>query len=257
MPKIAEIALIVDGKREANRTQNLRAMKDSLMKRIAIIAALAAATLTALGTTANAQTVVFDNGNPNLVSVAASDSAVNQFAADTFTLTGTTPVGTVRWFGVYISANTLTPDAFTVSFFNTTGGTPNATARTGETFAVGNPGRVANGQNIEGIPVYRYEATLSAPVTLSAGTFGISIVNNTTTDVDDDWYWATSSSASQASFSRNAPTTTFGPAANDLAFQLVSAPAAVVPEAGTLALVLPALGMVGAVVRRKARFIKA
>ncbi|MBC8135865.1 MAG: hypothetical protein H8F28_08280 [Fibrella sp.] len=134
---------------------------------------------------------------------------------------------------------------------------PNATPRTGEVFAVGSPGRVDTGSVLNGgSDLYRYEATLSSPVTMVAGAYGISIVNDTTADTDDDWFWATSAQTGTF-FVRTTPTGAFESNPSSLAFQLIDSTPVVVPELGTLALVLPALALVGAVVVRRRKQVAA
>lgn len=206
----------------------------------------------ALAAPATAQTV-FDNGNPDFVNGLASDPGSSQLAAETFAFDATTTFNTVRWFGAYLVGNTPTfPDVFTISFFDTTAGTPNAAPRIGEVFTIGNPGRADTGQDVLSYDTYLYEATLATPITMGAGAFGISIVNDTTADTDDDWYWLTSADTT-GSFTRSTPNDAFTFFGGGLAFQLINRPRVVVPEAGTLALVLPALTIGFVVVRRKRR----
>jgi uncharacterized repeat protein (TIGR01451 family) len=42
----------------------------------------------------------------------------------------------------------------------------------------------------DGSHFFRYEMTLDSPIALDAGTFWLSIVNDTSSDTDDDWAWA-------------------------------------------------------------------
>ncbi|MBC8142055.1 MAG: hypothetical protein H7Y38_11515 [Armatimonadetes bacterium] len=211
--------------------------------------------LAACAAPAPAQTIVFDNGNPNGVNAFTSDPTQPQFIAEGFTFNATTTFNTVRWYGVYAFGNTPTePDAFTISFFDTTAGTLNAAPRTGETFLIGNPGRVDTGLDSFDSDIYRYEVTLSTPVIMGAGTFGIEIVNDTTADTNDIWGWATSADTT-GSFIRFTPSGEFifVPLTNGCAFQLINNAPVVVPEAGTVALLLPIIVGVGAVVVARRR----
>ena len=218
-------------------------MRSAYFNRFPLAAALCAAALTLAATPATAQTTVFDNGNPNGVGIWDSDPSGFLLSAEDFTLTATTTFDTVRWYGAYGDIAPPATDTFTISFFDTTSGIPDALPRTGETFAVGDSVTRVNGVGVGRFPGYVHEATLSSPVTMGAGTFAISIVNDTTADTERVWFWLTSAQTG-SHFDRTTPNDTFASRTNTLAFQLINTPT-VVPESGTVALLLPAFFVIG------------
>ncbi len=203
-------------------------MEVTFARRAAFVALFFLAALPATPTFA--QTVVFDNGNVDSGGTLFSDPGASQLLAEDFTFNATTTFDTVRWFGAYAFADTPTaPDAFTISFFDTTAGIPNATPRTDEVFAVGNSAiRVNLGPTSSGFDIYQYEATLTAPITVVAGAYGMEIVNDTTADTDDVWGWAISKKPG-ISFVRNAPNGEFNVNGGGVAFQLIDSTPVVVP----------------------------
>ena len=211
---------------------------------------LAACAFIAVTAPVLAQTVVFENGNPDFVSGIVSDPGFPSFVAAGFGFFDPMTFDTVRWYGTYFSNNTPTePDVFTISLFDTTAGVPNAIAA--ETILVDSFSRTDTGFDVLGGDIYVYEVLLATPITLGAAEFGISIVNDTTADTNDDWTWATSSQEGTFYF-RNVNNTPWANNTDNLAFQLInSAPVVVVPEAGTLALVGAGLAAFGGCAMRR------
>lgn len=195
--------------------------------------------------------VVYDNGGPDHVSAFFSDLSTDFFLAETFTLGSPASFNTVQWFGLYSASNTPPPiDAFTISFFNTTSGVLNPTPIPGLTFTVGNAvNRTATGFTTQGrVPFteFSYSAALPSRVLLAPGTYGISIVNDTTIDLNDNWAWSTANQTGSFLF-RFSGSAWMSGAPGDLSFRLVNGSSAV-PEPSTFALVgfglLPLIGMV-------------
>lgn len=211
--------------------------------RFALLPALALATLAVAVPAAHAQ-VVFDNGAPDGVNAVASDPNVPQFAAETFTLGASTSFDTVHWFGTYAFGGTPpATDAFTIAFYDTTGDIPNATPLANLTFTAGNAvNRTLTQATVEGFDIFQYSSALSGPVTLGPGTYGIGIVNDTTSDPDDDWAWATSSRVGAFFVRRDTSATYDRVPGGNLAFRLInSAEAVAAPEPGSIALLLSTL----------------
>jgi hypothetical protein len=219
-----------------------------------VLTAVSAAVASTVTSAAHAQ-VVFNNGAPNNLDAFPSNPTVRSYSADTFLFTTTTTFNTVTWFGAYYNGTpgylpTL-PDTFTLSFHNMSGSVPNKTARTGQTFTIGNTAtRTATNGAIDGDTVYQYSITLPSALTFSAGTYAISIVNNTISNPRDSWSWATSS-LTGTNYYRASPTGSFfAESSGKLAFRLSNAVTAA-PEPGSLALLLPVAGVAGMVVRKR------
>jgi hypothetical protein len=204
---------------------------------------------------AAAQVVVYDNGGPNFPQAYGSDPGVDDYQADTFSFGMLTSFDTVQWYGLYAPGNTptATTDNFEISIYGTTAGVPHDTAIPGLTFNVGsNVNRTPTGSTISGFPVYSYSSALPSGVSLPTGTYAISILNTTSADPDDNWWWVTSAQTG------NFYTRAFGPdwwvsAPNELSFRLINSNPTVsaAPEPGSLALlVLSGLPVVGVIVRR-------
>lgn len=195
------------------------------------------ALLTLLCAPASAQ-VVYDNGGPDNVTAFFSDSSAEGYTAESFTLASTATFNTVTWFGVYAPTQTPTvSDNFTLLFYDTTGGSPNATARLGETFVIGSSVTRTTTDITSPLTIYRYSATLPSALTYTAGTYGISIVNDTTDAIDQNfWAWSTSSQTGSI-FIRMSPTDSFTELEDaNLAFNLSNVGAQTAPEPGSLAL---------------------
>lgn len=190
-------------------------------------------------TLAQAQTIVYDNGinTANVNGGFTSDPNSPRFTADTFTLAAPSTFNQVRFLGFYTSNTpTASTDNFTITFYNTLAGTPDINPFAGGTFAIGDAaGRTATGVNPFASDIYSYVVNLASTVSLDAGTYGISIVNDTTNDTDNNWVWATSFSGGSVFFRTN-QADGWTVSGGETAFTLVSATA---PEPGTLALLLP------------------
>jgi hypothetical protein len=143
--------------------------------------------------------VIFDNGSPDWFDGHGSDFDVfntgfHAQIADDFSLQpGSGAITGITWWGDYSPTQTPQPlDSFTIRIFSDAGGT--AALNPLETLSINGLTRTATGQKLAGkFDVYEYTATV-APVALSPNTpYWLSIVNDTSVDSDDGWYWATSS----------------------------------------------------------------
>lgn len=214
---------------------------------LVFFAALAALTIAP----ANAQTIVYDNGvnTANANSGIVSEVNFPQFIADTFTLGAASTFNQVQFLGFYGSGITPTADSdnFTITFYNTVAGVPDAVPFAGGTFAINNTLRTPADVNVPGIEFYSYVANLSSAVTLDGGTYGISIVNDTFTEgVNDFWLWGQIGTGTL--YFRLDQANAWSSFPGDTAFTLVNA-ASAAPEPVSLALLLPFA--IGVIARRK------
>lgn len=104
----------------------------------------------------------------------------------------------VTWRGLYAQSsptdgnppNTpLSTDDFTIRFYIEAGdGLPGSLL---QSFSVGNPAtRIDTGLDSGSSDIYQYTANLDAGISLLAGVnYWISIVADTTADLNDDWFW--------------------------------------------------------------------
>lgn len=98
-------------------------------------------------------------------------------------------VDEVRWTGIYFGGDGSPPatDAFIIRFFDYSDSLPSPTALF--TFAVGDAvNRIDTGVNIP-FNIYSYSAAI--PLTpLAAGRYLVSIQNDTSSDLLDNWFWS-------------------------------------------------------------------
>ncbi|MEO8100334.1 MAG: PEP-CTERM sorting domain-containing protein [Acidobacteriota bacterium] len=199
------------------------------MKSLPIILALLVAPFASAGT-------VFSNGSPSLASASASDVALGSLAFDDFTLVSSATIRAVEWWGVYFP-NAVSVDNFTIEFSNDSAGTPGTLIAS---YLV-SPTRVDTGLLVNSaFNLYNYNVTIP-DTPLVAGTYWLSIFNNTTAS-SNRWYWATSASSGNA-------TSTTGPLDVELAFRLDDGSS--VPEPASL--LLSAAGLAAVVAFRKRR----
>ncbi|MEP6962184.1 MAG: PEP-CTERM sorting domain-containing protein [Acidobacteriota bacterium] len=203
--------------------------------------------LALLGGSVASATTVFDNGAPNLTNAFNSDLdfSPTQVSFDDFTV-GAVTLRQVVWHGIYAATNTASVvDSFTIQFFNNVAGSPSGAAI--QSYAV-SPSRVNTGNLVVSTyKDYLYTATIPDTV-LAAGTYWISIFNNTVLDTDDNWYWSTSSNSGNAKLSNGgAAPSSIGV---ELSFALTDTASSSVPEPSSL--LLSAAGLTGfAALRRR------
>jgi hypothetical protein len=146
------------------------------------------------GSLARAQEqIIFDNGQPlsSGEGIASDFDFPGQVADDFILFADQSIVTRIDWWGVYASSDTPTaPDDFTIRIFADTGlGEPVATPFYQR--RVGHVGRtvIFTGGASD---VYAYSVSVP-PIVLPADvTLWLSIVNDTTADTDDSWFWSRS-----------------------------------------------------------------
>lgn len=172
---------------------------------------IAGATCIAIGsaiTASSAQAAtIFQNGGSifgdGLISdycdVGICDSSIGIFneAGNSFTLSSTSVIRDVLWAGAYaFGDDLLATDDFSVRIFDVSNGIPRAVPRFEHSNIQVSRGDIGFGG------LYLYTHNLNTPVTLAAGTYFLSVVNNTPTD-PDDWFWAYSNGS--GAFFRDRP----------------------------------------------------
>lgn len=161
-----------------------------------------------------ADIIVYDNnagGASGIDNIFNSDSDPDSagIAADDVLLSTTTMITGVQWTGLYALANTPPIfDDFTISFFGDDAGQPSGGAPLA-TFAVGDAvNRTDSGFDLildPGPPIlsadiYQYSAVIDFTM-LANTSYWISIVNDTTSDTDDNYFWGLRSDGGNAHFS--------------------------------------------------------
>ena len=183
---------------------------------------------------------VFDNGSPDLLGGLASDVSTPFVVFDDVSLGSSATVRSVQWWGVYYSDNTPLTDAFTIRLYVDVAGAPSASAFA--TYAVSATRQDTGTLVLGALNNYLYSANIPDTL-LASGTYWISIVNDTTNDTNDNWYWATSQSTGNAI---QLTTTNSG----EMAFVLSDT--VVVPEPGTLLLGVAGFAALALLRRRRA-----
>jgi hypothetical protein len=209
---------------------------------------LIALSMLACGTIASAA-VIFDNGivaNNGFVSD-PDFTGTPKFSADDFTLAaGANVITDVHWTGLYAFSNTPLTDNFTLQFFNNAGGFP---ALTPFLSVAVSPTRTDTGRDAAGSDIFAYVVDI-APLTLApATTFWLSIVNDTSNDPNDNWFWGIRDASGNGAV-RDAPGGPWTTLGAGYEFQLTGVS---VPEPPALALFALSFITLGFLSRRRTR----
>ena len=178
-------------------------------------------------------TLAWDNGNPSNGNAYVSDPTFPIQYGDNFTLSSTTVISKIEWFGAYKGSSlTANPtDAFSLRVFRFTNGAPENTP-----ILLLSPSGVARTLTGGVLPlgnfVYDYQANIT-PTSLLPGQYLVSVINNTLGQ-PDQWMWALHQSVSgDKCWMRFRDTDAWGgPYGSEFAFKLYSPDP--IPEPATL-----------------------
>ncbi|MGH7847392.1 MAG: hypothetical protein ACREQW_19775 [Candidatus Binatia bacterium] len=131
--------------------------------------------------------VIYDNA-ATVNNGVFSDPSTPQFIADDFSLkAGLNVITGIHWTGVYAGNAPIEPDNFSIQIFADGGETPASTPII--SLSIGDPGRTNTGINIFSDDLFEYSMNIS-PITVNPNTtFWLSIVNETSTGMTNDWAW--------------------------------------------------------------------
>ncbi|GAB4458235.1 MAG: hypothetical protein OHK0029_19240 [Armatimonadaceae bacterium] len=195
-----------------------------------------------------------------------SDPDSSFVTVETFTFTEQTSFNTIVWYGVYDSTTLPGPDPdppqtfsvpdstfdnFTISLYNTIGGTPSDTPF--DTFSVGNTATrvVTSITAFNNTPVFQYTFVLPSSATLGAGTYALGIFNDNTAD-NILWGWSDSSTSGSHFFDFLSDEIGYSTTSGEMAFRLENNASAAAPEPGTFALFgIGGLALMGGLVTRR------
>lgn len=150
--------------------------------------------------TAKAGPIIYNNmvelGDISGIIVSDSDQGLTgQFLADDFVLLpGATTIADIHWTGAYLFENgPEVDDIFTATIYADAAGLPGTIEAT---FVLGHVGRALAGTQVAGFDIYDYWVDVVETTLLADTTYWLSIANDTSNDLDDNWGWSTTAGGS-------------------------------------------------------------
>lgn len=148
----------------------------------------------------------------------SSDLDIPSFRAAEIALATDATVYSVTFEGTYAAAQTIGADAFTLQFLNDDNGAngdlPGSIASSAMALEV--VSRIDTGVDEFGLDVYRYQANLASPIAIPAGSYWMSIANDTSDDVDDNWRWTIATRGYSDPFTAQSSASQSGPYSSSL-----------------------------------------
>jgi hypothetical protein len=176
--------------------------------------------------------VVFNGGAPDQLNGYFADTNNSYTAAATIaTLSSNVTFNGINWWGgFYPNAGTTGNDAFTLQILSNNSLNPGSVL---DTVVLGSGNGTLTGATLLGNPEYSYQASF-APITLTAGSYFISL-SNSYNATSDSWIWETTSNGPQLNGALFNGTNWYYQAGESLAYNLTGTPSSV-PEPASIAL---------------------
>lgn len=203
-----------------------------IARRLATVATLLGLALTASPSRAD---IIVDHSPPGTTGYYSDVAIPAQIIADNFTLATAAAPDSITFWGGYVSGNVpLNPDLFSLAFYDNAGGLPGTLI---SSFSIA-PSRALAGGKLVGVSdTYLYTAGF-ASVNLVAGTYWVSVVNDSSASPANGWVWASSANpydgvVAISHDSSRTPTNWFN-SGSDMAFTLSASRS--VPEPSSMVL---------------------
>lgn len=167
--------------------------------------------------------VVYDNGLPDIsIGGWASDPSFSRHTGDTFILpNGVNSIGGLEWWGGYCCNGTVSPDQFTLFIYEVTDGTPEVDPVVSVWLE---PERTFLDEQVVGVYDHFFYTARFDPITLaSQTTYLLSVVNDTTNDITENWFWTVHSNADGSeSWARGRPGDAWFAQQYEMAFRILA-----------------------------------
>jgi hypothetical protein len=170
-----------------------------------------------------AETLVFDHSfAPNAINYGSySDRETPYRVADLFSFSSAGWLNTVSFLGAYAPNSTPQTDSFTLTIYNMSKFRPIPdSASVVAQVALTNVGRFDTGTDISGNRLFQYTANFTTIPVAANKNYWLTIVNNTTSDPNDNWVWAGNRNFGNSCSSTNGGASWYGPIMGSHSFRL-------------------------------------